>query len=177
MGIDDGRVGQVDAGQAATFLGLMEDHIDRSDQCVCEMQGRDILRQSPEILEKRDYRDESIEKRLHMSVDDPSHTRPPTFALLVHEPNELGMPSYEMNVRANAGPDRVEGIFALVDAARREHRDLECVSDLCEGSIYRGLPEFEFFAEVVSKQAEWNVRSTRDLPRGRAVEAVLGKGL
>ena len=51
MGVDDGWIRGVDAGDASTFLCLVEYDVDGADQGVGEMKWCDVFRESTEFLE------------------------------------------------------------------------------------------------------------------------------
>ena len=65
----------------------------------------------------------------------------------------------------------------FVIAFRKKDGDVEALSDLVEGLVYSGLPEFEFVPEVVAEQAERHVCPARDLAGRGPIEALFGESL
>lgn len=176
MGFDDGWGRGIRACDASTFLGLVEDDVDRTDQGIGKVHRRDVSWEAIEFLEMDDDRDESLEKWLHMPIDEPAHPRTTSLALIVHEPNKFRILCDEVDMGADPCSDRRERVAALADRRRTEASPVEAASNLAEGLINRGLPELELAAEVVAKQAERYVRAARDLARRRTVETLLRKG-
>jgi hypothetical protein len=106
MGIDHGRIAGIDARDPSTFLGLMKDDVDGTDQRVSEMERRNVFGEAVQLLKMSDDWEESFEEGLYVAVDEPAHTRAPALAFVVHQADELGMLGDIEDMGADAGANR-----------------------------------------------------------------------
>jgi hypothetical protein len=172
MSLDRGRFGGVDAGDAAAFLRLMKDHVNGTDQAVNQVDRIDVVWDSSDLLKVLGHWNQASEDRLYVSIHEPTHSRPGSLSLIVHQADELGVTRDVVDVVSNRGPNsRDFVVFSLGDV----ERNIEAARELRKGAVDCSLPEFELAAEVVAEQTQGHASTAGDLPSRGAIETFSGK--